>query len=90
MQPYTISTFRDLIEGGYSIRAHCTASVDCHHSSELDLPALAGQLGMDFVTVGDPNPLAARLRCAKCGAKGVGLILSPPSTPSPGASHSLD
>jgi hypothetical protein len=47
-------------------------------------------LGADFVTVGDPNPLAARLRCEKCGGRSITLILSPPSTPSPGAGYLSD
>lgn len=43
---------------------------------DLDLPALAERLGYDFVAIGDPNPLVAKLRCGKCGSKDLGLILS--------------
>lgn len=78
MQPYAINTFRALIRDGYSVSAHCNDPF-CRHSVELDLPALAERLGLDFVTVGDPNPLAAKLRCAKCGGKDIGLILSAPN-----------
>lgn len=86
MQSFTVNTLQALIDDGYTVRAYCN-STECRHGSELDLVALAEKLGPDFVHVGDPNPLAARLRCAKCGAKGVGLILSPSSAPSPGASY---
>lgn len=76
-----LDTLNALLSEGYTIRAHCGV---CQHSAALDLDALAGRLGGDFVAIGDPNPLAARLRCEQCGEKSIGLILSPPSTPTPG------
>jgi hypothetical protein len=90
MQPRTISTLRQLKDDGYEVTAHCGASVDCRHSAKLDLDLLIEKLGGDFVTVGDPNPLAARLRCEKCGGRSITLILSPPATPSPGAGYLSD
>lgn len=76
-----LSTLSHLIAQGYGLTAYCGA---CQHGARLDLPALAAKLGPDFVTVGDPNPLAARLRCDRCQSKDISLILSPPNTPRPG------
>jgi hypothetical protein len=90
MQPRTISTLGDLKADHYELTGHCGASVECRHSSKLDLDALIDRLGADFVSFGDPNPLAARLRCEKCGGRSITLILSPPSTPSPGAGYLSD
>ena len=76
-----LSTITQLIAQGYRITAHCGA---CQHSRVLDLALLADHLGGDFVAIGDPNPLADRLRCACCRAKETGLIVSPIDTPMPG------
>lgn len=76
MQPQVINTLRALIRNDYSLTAHCNEDA-CRHTSKLDLPKLADRLGLDFVAIGDPNPLVARLRCAKCGKKNLSLILSP-------------
>lgn len=65
-----------LIEGGFSVSAHCHG-YGCHHHAHLDLPALAERLGSDFVTVGNPNPLVRLLRCQACGGKDLGIILQP-------------
>lgn len=73
----SISTLGAIISDGYRITAYCE-NVDCRHQVELDLPALAERLGADFPTVGDPNPLVAKLRCNACGWKRIGLIVSPP------------
>lgn len=84
----SIRTIADLISNGYSVTAHCEADPTvCRHASVLDLPMLGERLGMGFVAVGDPNPLAARLVCPACGGKRIGLILSPPNTPSPGSGY---
>lgn len=77
MAHLVIDTLQSLIEGGYCVTAYCNADT-CRHSSKLDLVALAERLGLDFHTIGDPNPLAAKLRCAKCQGKAFTLILSPP------------
>lgn len=71
----TISTIRDLIDNQMGMSVHCNA-VGCGHGANLDLHALGNRLGYGFVTVGDPNPLVAKLRCGKCGSKDLGLILS--------------
>lgn len=84
----SINTFRAWIEGGYAVTVHCSAP-DCQHQGPLDLVAAAARLGDDFVTVGDPNPLVARLRCSKCGGKDLSLIVSPPSAPGTGHGHTL-
>ena len=69
-------TIGRLIEGRFSVSAHCFAQ-GCGHSALLDLVGLAGRLGADFVAVGDPNPLVKLLRCQKCGGKDLGIILQP-------------
>lgn len=76
-----INTLGLLQVEGFSITAHCGR---CQHSAALNLDSLVQQLGAGFVAVGDPNPLAGRLRCAKCRDKTVGLILSPSMVPTPG------
>lgn len=82
MQPVSINTLGTLIDHGYRLSAHCNAE-GCYHADDLDLHMLAERLGRDFRTVGDPNPLAAKLRCRKCGGKDLGLIVAPPSVPVP-------
>ena len=84
----SINTFRAWIENRYTVTVHCSAP-GCQHHGPLDLVAAAERLGMDFVTVGDPNPLVAKLRCSQCGGKELSLIVSPPSAPGTGHGHSL-
>jgi hypothetical protein len=79
-----IQTLSDLIENRFGVTAFCET---CRHSVELDLRALSERLGPGFVAIGYPNPLAARLSCAKCSGKEISLILSPESVPKPTASH---
>lgn len=79
-------TLGDQIDQGFMVSAYCENQA-CRHSVDLDLSALAERLGRDFVTVGNPNPLAARLACSKCRGKDISLILSPESAPKPVASH---
>ena len=83
-----IRTFRDMIADEYTLTVYC-GDQGCRHSAKLDLQTLAERLGMDFVTVGDPNPLVARLRCGRCKGKNLSLIMSPRSHPATGAGHSL-
>lgn len=83
-----INTFRAWIDNGYSVTVHC-GDRECRHQAVLDLVGLSEHLGLDFVTVGDPNPLTARLRCGQCGGKNLSLIVSPPSAPGTGQGHSL-
>lgn len=71
-----IDTLSALRDARFSITAHCNG---CQHSTVLDLDALIGRLGPSFVAIGNPNPLAAKLSCAKCRGRDIGLILSPPS-----------
>jgi hypothetical protein len=71
-----IDTIGAHIANDFTVSAHCHAQ-ECRHWAELDLVALGEHLGMNFVTVGDPNPLVKLLRCQKCGGKDLGLILSP-------------
>lgn len=78
---HLISTLGALQSEGFTVTAHCG---NCQHSRKLDLVALVDRLGADFVAIGDPNPLAAKLKCDRCGTKLIGLILAPPSVPTPG------
>lgn len=86
MQPVSIITLGDQIDQGFTVSAYCENQA-CRHSVDLDLDALAEKLGRGFVTVGSPNPLVARLHCAKCKGKDISLILSPPGTTKPAGSH---
>lgn len=72
------NTLRAWIDHGDRVTAYCGT---CQHSTELDLVALAGRLGMDFKSVGNPNPLAAKLRCAQCGGREIMLSISPGGVP---------
>jgi len=72
----SIETLGDLIDDGYRVSVHCHAPL-CWHWAPLDLVVLAERFGRDFVAVGNPNPLAAKLRCSKCQSKKVGIILLP-------------
>jgi hypothetical protein len=72
----SFDTLGRLIEGRFSISAHCFA-LGCGHSARLDLVELAERLGANFVAVGDPNPLVKLLRCQRCGGKDLGIILQP-------------
>lgn len=72
----TIDTLGALIEHGFRLSIHCDNQF-CRHSAKLDLEALADRFGRDFVAIGNPNPLTARMRCSRCGGKDLGLILSP-------------
>lgn len=72
----SIDTIGALIDGGYRLTIHCH-NQQCRHYVELDLEALAERLGRAFVTVGKPNPLAARMVCSQCSGKDLGLILIP-------------
>jgi len=73
MKSTTIATLGDLRDGHYTVYAHCS-----RHSTMLDLDALIDRLGAGFVFYGNPNPLAARLRCERCGDRAMGIVVSPP------------
>lgn len=72
----TIDTLGALIDHGFRISIHC-GNQFCRHYTRLDLHALAERFGRDFLVIGKPNPLTARMRCSKCGGKDLGLILQP-------------
>lgn len=74
-----INTLKALSDQGYKIDAHCEA-LNCRRTVSLDLKALLGVLGPDFEVFGDPNPLAAKLRCQTCGGRAISLTITPPST----------
>lgn len=71
-----LDTLAALKADNYTIRAYCETQ-GCGHGAFLDLDALMDRLGPDFVAIGDPQPLAAKLRCAKCGGRHLSLRLSP-------------
>jgi len=72
----TIDTLGALLDHHFRLSIYC-GNQFCRHSAKLDLEALVERFGRDFVTVGKPNPLAARMVCSKCGSKDLGLILLP-------------
>lgn len=71
-----IDTLSALRDARFSITAHCNG---CQHSTVLDLDAMIGRLGPGFVAIGNPNPLAAKLSCARCRGRDISLILNAPS-----------
>lgn len=70
----TYDTLGALIDGEFRLSAHCYAH-GCHHSAQLDLEALAQQLGRDHSSMHED--LAPKLRCSACGSRNVGLRLHP-------------
>lgn len=79
--PLRLGTIGSYIDNEYTITVHCN-EYRCHHSSRLDLAALAEKLGRDYDLIGADNPIRRALRCEKCGVAGnVGLIISPPLKP---------
>ena len=71
-----IETIGALIADDFTVWVHCENQF-CRHRAGIDLHALADRLGSDFIAIGKPNPLVAKLRCSKCGGKDLGLILHP-------------
>jgi hypothetical protein len=71
-----IETIGALIAGDFTVWVHCENQF-CRHHAILDLHALADRLGSDFIAIGKPNPLMAKMVCSKCGGKDLGLIVSP-------------
>lgn len=82
MEEISVDTLGKLRDGGYTITAYCLGR-HCRRSARLDLDALIVRLGYDFVVVGDPPPLVAKLRCSACGGKDLQLGLGSPNVPTP-------
>lgn len=72
------TTIDDWIAWGDRIFAKCQS---CQRDQMLDLAALRNRLGGNFVCVGNPNPLAAKLRCKSCGGRDIGLMVLPATVP---------
>lgn len=75
-----------LIDGGYSVTAHCHA---CYRSRELDLAAMAERYGRSASVMGAingrPATIAGKaLRCGAtaCRSRSTSLRLSPAGLPS--------
>jgi hypothetical protein len=82
------NTLGEKIDKGYRLRAYCGHRPRCGHSAELDLPALAGRLGRNFVA--DHWTLTDRMRCTVCGRRGgASFTLSPPGPQGTGRAHSM-
>jgi len=71
-----IDALSALRDARFSVSAHCN---QCQHSTVIELDALIARLGPDFVAIGNPNPLAAKLSCARCRGRDISLILNAPS-----------
>lgn len=72
-------TLADRIRNGDMVRAYCHNIPACGHSAELDLVKLAERLGPDHGAMHDD--LVPKLKCAKCGGRRIGLIVTPNSKP---------
>jgi len=66
---FTLATLLDLIEGEYTLWAHCS----CSHYAAIDLWELGERLGLDFAA--DHWTLTPRLRCSACGSPAQGIRL---------------
>lgn len=80
-RPTSVSTIGDLIAGRYRLSFTCGG---CGKLREIDLPKLAAAIGADFDFYRSANlPPAERLpvKCAECGGKPIGYILSPWTLP---------
>jgi hypothetical protein len=67
-------TVQLLIDCDIVVEAHCS----CRSSYPINLAAIRDQLGPDAGAMN--NDLAPRIRCKKCGNKGVTLNYSPRSS----------
>lgn len=70
-RPVIIETLGALIEHGHTMSAQCET---CRHSARVDLEALAGRIGRDWVYVGARPPLT----CSACGGRFFEILKSPP------------
>ena len=70
-------TLADRIRNGDMVRAYCHNLPACGHSAELDLVKLAERVGPDHGAMHDD--LVPKLKCAKCGGRRIGLIVTPNS-----------
>ena len=78
----TLATIQSLIDAGDAVTAfHMRLSPQCVHSGPLDLHVLAEKLGPDFNIPENHAALMRKLRCTKCGTKGIGMsiIIVPPA-----------
>jgi hypothetical protein len=75
----SLITIGDHLDEGYAVTAHCAipGPDGCGHSAELDLDALAKQLGRDFKL--SHWTLTPKLRCDKCRSKKVTIRVHNPS-----------
>jgi hypothetical protein len=83
-EPIVIDTLQKLIDGGYTLTAHCDK---CLHQSFLDLNRLADKFGPQFDFVVERPKLLSGLYCAKCGSKRISTILGAPTTGTAGGAH---
>ncbi|WP_247997038.1 hypothetical protein [Brucella tritici] len=67
----TNATLGDFKRYGYLLTAYCNG---CHHSKQLDIDLMIEKLGPDHGAL--YKDLAHKLRCSKCDAKKVQLLVS--------------
>lgn len=77
-------TIQTLIDDGMRLNAYCQRP-GCGYNAWLDLEALKTRLGPDHPAMVDD--LAPRLKCSRCGAKGIGLSYSPEAAARAGGSR---
>ena len=66
-------------ESGHGLWASCAIDSSCTHFADLDIDGLIARLGSDFSIVDRRQELRDRLRCGKCGRKGVQVRLAAPN-----------
>ena len=66
---FTLTTFRDFMDDGLVVSAHCYARA-CGHKALLDLQVLAARFGIDSTFD------RRKLRCSACGSRNVQIRVS--------------
>lgn len=77
-------TIQALIHDGMRLQAYCKAP-GCGYNAWLDLDALKTRLGPDHPAMVDD--IAPKLKCSRCGSKGIGLSYSPEAAAKAGGSR---
>ena len=66
-------------ESGHSLWVSCAIDSSRTHFADLDIDVLIARLGPGFSIVDRRQELRDRLRCAKCGRKGVQVRVAAPN-----------
>lgn len=71
----TLDTIQDLIDTNHKLWSHCES---CGRHHLWDLNVLGRKLGFDHSYL-HPD-IVPKLKCGKCGSKGISITISPPTS----------